>query len=97
MIFHHDKKYLKYCLDEITNKLHNEYKLDINISKTKINSIKNGIEFLGYRFFLKNNKLVVKVKNTTKRKIKTRINELILLYDNHLITKREFNKYIASL
>lgn len=96
VIFHHDKKYLKYCLDEITNKLHNEYKLDINISKTKINSIKNGIEFLGYRFFLKNNKLVVKVKNTTKRKIKTRINELILLYDNHLITKREFNKYIAS-
>ena len=47
VIFHHDKKYLKYCLDEITNKLHNEYKLDINISKTKINSIKNGIEFLG--------------------------------------------------
>ena len=96
VIIHHDKKYLKYCLDEITNKLHNEYKLEVNLNKTKINSIKNGVEFLGYRFFLKNNKLVVKVKNTTKRKIKTRMKELKMLYNNYLITKWEFNKYIAS-
>lgn len=96
VIFHHDKRYLKYCLNEITNKLHNEYKLDININKTKINNIKNGVEFLGYRFSLKNNKLIVKVKNTTKRKFKTRIKELKLLYNNNIITKREFNKYIAS-
>jgi hypothetical protein len=96
VIFHHDKEYLKHCLKEITRKLNDEYKLDINISKTKINSIKNGIEFLGYRFFLKKNKLVVKVKNTTKRKIKTRMKELKMLYNNYLITKWEFNKYIAS-
>lgn len=96
VIIHSDKKYLRYCLKEITKKLHNEYKLDINIRKTKINNIKNGVEFLGYRFFLKNNKLVVRVKNTTKRKFKTRIRELKLLYDNCLITKWEFNKFIAS-
>lgn len=96
VIFHHDKRYLKYCLNEITNKLHDEYKLDININKTKINNIKNGVEFLGYRFSLKNNKLIVKVKNATKRKFKTRIKELKLLYNNNIITKREFNKYIAS-
>lgn len=96
VIFHHDKKYLKYCLNEITNKLCNEYKLDININKTKINSIKNGVEFLGYRFNLKNNKLVVKIKNNTKKKFKIRIREIRLLYNNGFITKKELNKYIAS-
>lgn len=96
VIIHYDKKYLKYCLNEITRKLKDEYKLDINANKTKISSIKNGIEFLGYRFFLNNNKLIVKIKNTMKRKFKTRIKELILLYDNKIITKKEFNKYIVS-
>ena len=96
VILHHDKKYLKYCLDTIINILHNEYNLDINIKKTKIDNIKNGIEFLGYFFSLKNNKLIVKVKNTTKKKFKTRINELKLLCDNNIITKKDFNKYIVS-
>ena len=96
VIFHHDKEYLKYCLDEITKKLKDEYKLDINTNKTKIHNIKNGVEFLGYRFCLKNGKVIAKVKNATKRKFKIRTKELKLLYDNCLITKKEFNKFIAS-
>lgn len=96
VVLHHNKEYLKYCLDEITNILHDEYKLDINTNKTKIHHIKNGIEFLGYHFNLKNNKVIVKVKNTTKRKFKTKIRGLKLLYDNCLITKKEFSKFIAS-
>ena len=43
VIIHSDKEYLKHCLDEITKKLHDEYKLDININKTKIHNIKKGI------------------------------------------------------
>ena len=73
VILHHNKKYLKYCLDTIINILHYKYKLDINNKKTKIDNIKNGIDFLGYFFSLKNNKLIVKIKNTTKKKFKTRI------------------------
>lgn len=96
VIFHHDKDYLKHCLDEITKKLKDEYKLDININKTKIHNIKNGVEFLGYRFSLKNGKVIAKVKNATKRKFKIRTKELKLLYDNEFITKKEFNKFIAS-
>ena len=96
VIFHHDKEYLKHCLKEITRKLNDEYKLDININKTKIHNIKNGVEFLGYRFSLKNGKVIAKVKNATKRKFKIRTKELKLLYDNEFITKKEFNKFIAS-
>ena len=96
VIFHYDKEYLKYCLKEITNILHDEYKLDINTNKTKIHNIKNGVEFLGYRFSLKNGRVIAKVKNVTKRNFRIRTKELKLLYDNCLITKKEFNKYIAS-
>ena len=96
VILHDDKNYLKYCLTKIINKLKNEYKLEININKTKINTIKNGIEFLGYFFNLKNNRLIVKIKNITKKKLKIRIKELKLLYENRIITKKEYNKYIAS-
>ena len=96
VIFHHDKEYLKHCLKEITRKLNDEYKLDINVNKTKIHNIKNGVEFLGYRFSLKNGKVIAKVKNATKRKFKIRTKELKLLYDNEFITKKEFNKFIAS-
>lgn len=75
IIIHNDKEYLKYCLLDITNKLKNVYKLDINIKKTKIDSIKNGVEFLGYYFTLKNNHLIIKLKNQTKIKIKKKISK----------------------
>ena len=96
VIFHYDKKYLRYCLKEITKNLHDEYKLDINMNKTKIHNIKNGVEFLGYRFNLKNDRVIAKVKNATKRKFKIRTKELKLLYTNDFITKKEFNRFIAS-
>ena len=96
VIIHHDKEYLSFCLNEIINKLQNEYRLNINTNKTKIHNIKNGVEFLEYRFSLKNGKVITKVKNATKRKFRIRTKELKLLYDNCLITEKEFNKYIAS-
>ena len=47
----------------------NEYKLELN-NKTRIYNIKEGVEFLGFRFILKNNKLILKLRNNTKKKIK---------------------------
>lgn len=96
VIIHYDKMYLKYCLKEITKKLHDEYELDINTNKTKIHNIKNGVEFLGYRFSLKNGRVIAKVKNATKRKFKIRVKDLKLLYTNEFITKKVFNSFIAS-
>ena len=61
ILIHEDKLYLRYCLNKIENIL-NKYKLKLN-SKTKIYSIKEGFEFLGFRYYIKNNKLVMKVNN----------------------------------
>lgn len=74
VLFHKDKKYLEYCLKEIEGFLLKE-KLMLN-DKTKIINLKNGLNFLGYRYIFKNNKLVVLINNGTKRKITNKLNRL---------------------
>ncbi len=96
IIIHHDKQYLKYCLKEIKNKLENEYKLKLNMKKTKIDSIKNSIDFLGFNFYIKNNKIIMKIRNNTKKKFKKRIKNLKLLKANKLISKKKYNMFLAS-
>ena len=73
LILHHNKRYLNECLDKIIIILNNSYKLSININKTKINHINNGIDFLGYRFLIKNNKLIMKLRKRTKKDLKIKL------------------------
>ena len=89
IIVHEDKEYLKYCLEKIIDKLR-EYKLDINLKKTRIDSIKNGIDFLGYRFFISNNKIIMKLRTRTKKKYKRKIRKAGLLYRNNIIDEKDF-------
>ena len=56
----------------------NEYKLELN-NKTRIYNIKEGVEFLGFRFILKNNRLILKLRNNTKKKIKKIVKIIKLL------------------
>ena len=90
-----DKEYLKYCLKEI-KRIINDYKLELNMKKTRIYSIDNGFEFIGFRFIRKNNKLLIKVKNQTKRKFKRKIKVLNKLYINGSISYDTFNHVKVS-
>jgi len=71
ILIHHNKEYLKYCLKEIEKFLIKK-KLFLN-KKTNIYNIKNGIPFLGFKYFFKNDKLIMTIVSKTKRKIKRRI------------------------
>ena len=90
-----DKEYLKYCLKEIT-RIINKYKLELNMKKTRIYSIDNGFEFIGFRFIRKNNKLLIKVKNQTKRKFKRKLKILNKLYIDGSISYNTFNQVKVS-
>jgi len=94
VIMHHDKKYLYSCLDKITNILRNDLKLEVNPKKTKIVSSYEGFAFLGYRFFIRNNKTIIKIKGDTLKRIRKRVKNLKNLYDNDLIS---FEKVFCSL
>lgn len=96
VLIHDNKKYLEYCLICIENKLKNLYKLEINKNKTKIHSIKNGIDFLGYRFYLKNNHIVMKLRNNTKKKFKKKMKKANLLLKYNLINNLEVGKILSS-
>lgn len=71
LIIHESKEYLEYCLQEI-DKIIKKYKLKFN-KKAKIYSYKQGFEFLGFKYYIKNKKVIVKVKNQTKKRFKRKM------------------------
>lgn len=68
IIFSKDKEKLELVRVQIENKL-KEYKLCLN-SKTEIYSSNRGFEFVGYRFIMKNGRLIIRIRNSTKKKMK---------------------------
>lgn len=96
IIVHEDKKYLNYCLEKIEKYLTNKLKLELNINKTKINGIKNGIDFLGYRFIIKNNKIIMKLRTRVKYNFKRKIKNLMMLVNSDYINKKTFYKWLSN-
>lgn len=98
VLIHEDKDYLKYCLKEIIEYL-KKYKLELN-KKTKIYSSREEIEFLGFRFCFKN-KIILKVKNQTKKRFKNKLKKISVLYKRNLISYDKVisvrNSYVGHL
>lgn len=95
IIIHEDKDYLKFCLKQIRKYLFNKLKLELNEKKTRIDSIKNGIDFLGYRFVI-NKKLIMKLRTRTKKNFKKKVKYLQELFVNHYISNKEFKNLLSS-
>lgn len=74
IIFSEDKEKLKEVKKTIEEHLAT-LKLELN-SKTQIYSSTAGFEFVGYRFFERNNRIVIRIKNQTKRRMKHKFNVL---------------------
>ena len=74
IIFDHDKERLKEIRKKIEEKL-KEFKLELN-KKTNIYDLKHGFGFLGYYFFLKEKRLIIKINSGTKRRIKKKMRKL---------------------
>lgn len=98
VLIHQDKEYLKYCLKEI-EKIIVKYNLRLN-KKTRIYSSRDELEFLGFRFIIKN-KIYMKVKNQTKRRFKYKMKRIYKLYNNKSIIFDELrsvrDSYIGHL
>lgn len=83
VLIHHDKEYLSKCLNIIECKLNNEYKLLINKKKSRIYNIKDGFDFLGYKFKVIGNKTICEVSPKTIKNISKRIRYGIKHYSNN--------------
>ncbi|MCL1997961.1 MAG: RNA-directed DNA polymerase [Turicibacter sp.] len=72
VLLHHDKAYLRRCLEEI-RRLLADLRLDLN-EKTQIFPIKNGVNYLGWHFYLtETGKVVRKLVLPSKRRFKRRM------------------------
>ena len=95
IILHHDKEYLKYCLQKINCELQ---KLDLEFnSKTHIFPISQGVEFLGGRFsVLKSGKILIKVKKQSRQRYNKSIKSLRYLKKNNLINQEYLQSAYAG-
>ena len=91
VIIHDNREYLNYVLIEI-DKIINKYKLKLN-KKTKVYSNSEEIEFLGFRFFKKNEKTISKVTNKTKKRFKKKVKKI---YKENKVLDEEKRNVIAS-
>ncbi len=74
IIFSNDKEHLKMVKNLLEEKIKG-LKLELN-DKTKIYTSKEGFDFVGYRFISKNGKLLVRIKNATKNRMKRKFLKL---------------------
>lgn len=80
VIVHNDKEYLKKLLVKMREYAREELKLEFN-SKTQITPLSQGVEYLGFRFYLgRNGKVVRKLRTGAKKRLKSNLKRLKRAY-----------------
>ena len=79
-----DKDKLKNVFQLVSKKVE-ELDLKVNI-KSGIYSLENGINFLGYNFKINNNKLIIRYRNDTIKRVRKRLYNLFI-YDKDMYIK----------
>ena len=93
---HEDKEYLKYALDTI-RKAVTELGLTLN-SKTQIFPLKNGVTYLGFRYYVTpTGKIIKTVKKHTKRRFRWRAKLIKKAYLEGYIDAERVQQTVAAL
>ena len=90
VIFDYDKERLKYIKNVIEKELVKE-KLELN-KKTNIYKLSSGFTFIGYRFILRNNKIIIRINNKVKERIKRKI-KYLSIYDKDKLVRAKASYY----
>ncbi len=101
IILHHDKEYLEHVLEQMSEYVQNERKLEFN-QKTQIHSIKQGVDYLGFHFYLTDSgRVIKKLRQRNKKRIKKRLAGFKRLYQRGDIEldaiERSLNSYMGHL
>jgi hypothetical protein len=96
VLLHHDKKYLQKCLAEIRGICENELKLELN-EKTQIFPLKNGVDYLGWHFYITDSgKIIRKLRTSKKKNLKRRFRKMARDYHNWIIDPGEIKRQTTS-
>lgn len=96
ILLHHDKEYLKYCKQVITEFVETQLNLSLN-KKTQISKLNNGIDFLGFRsILLKSGKVIRLLRGQAKVKMKHKLKLLGKLKQNNIVDEEFINKRLTA-
>ena len=96
VLIHNDKDYLRYCLNEIQRVCNAELNIELN-EKTQIFPVKNGVDYLGWHFYLtETGKVIRKLRTSNKRRLKRRMNKKAQDYHDYLLDIDDIKRSLAS-
>lgn len=94
VLIHRDKNYLRYCLMQMDLLLEDELNIEFN-EKTQIFPIKNGVDYLGFHFYLTDSgKVVRKLRQSSKKRFKKRLKTIAYDYS---VGKKDLDDVKRSL
>ena len=95
VLVHSDRNYLKYCLSEMQKMIGN-LGLEFN-EKTQVFPLKNGVDYLGYHFYLtESGKVIRKLRRSTKVKYKRKLKQMKALYTDNRMDFEKIHQVVAS-
>ena len=95
ILIHEDKEYLKFCLEEI-KKTAAELKLELN-EKTRIFPLSQGVDYLGFHFYLTDTgKVVRRLRTSNKKRYKRRLKAFRKKYANGELELEDIRQSLAS-
>jgi len=96
ILLHHSKEYLQHCHNQIKQLFEQDLKLELN-EKTQIFPVKNGVNYLGWHFYLtETGKVIRKLVASNKRRFKRRIKLLQKNYAKGQIDNSTVKRSIVS-
>lgn len=91
-----DKQYLKECLREMREYVEQELQLEFN-QKTQLVTIKDGVDYLGFHFYLTDTgKVIRRLRTKSKRRWKRRLKKMRRQYRQDELSFEEISRSIAS-
>ncbi len=96
VLVYEDKGYLQRCLEEMRSHVERDLKLSFN-QKTQIFPIRNGVDYLGFHFYLtENGKVIRKVRQSAKKRMKRKLAWLAEEYSEGRKTYPEIKQIVNS-
>lgn len=96
MLIHESKDYLRKCLKEIREVAKHERELVFN-DKTQIFPLSQGVDYLGWHFYLTDTgKVIRKLRTSNKRRIKRRYRKLVKQYEAGEKTPEDIRQSLVS-
>ena len=96
VLIHEDRGYLKECLYRMEEYVEEERKISFN-HKTQIMPLSQGVDYLGFHFYLiDTGKVVRKLRDSNKRRMKRKLKRYRHAYREGIMTEEEVRRSLAS-